>query len=217
MKRPRWKLLWPRITTKRKYEAFASNEFKLAAVEEWEMLDDAALPGEPDANVVEKRTNHIKYNNSSTKAKLTTIHQQLDLPQLKKKNPNKRSIFDAILDSGKVQKLSNDEFIYEYEVVPKHLQGPIGRSQLGKSSSCLKILTLCSNQQGTVHWPKQTQLLDQYANRKARFHHEALEPQACCCHCRCCRRHIYATQSSRSSSSCRTSQREGWAVKLRQG
>jgi hypothetical protein len=111
------------------YEAYATTELEVAPVNEWETMEEEGAPNDdmpPLPPQLEKHRANVTYSGRTwTIAKLLEIHQKLELPTLAKKNQNKRFIFDSILQSGKVERVSDNEFVYEWEELPDHLRkGP---------------------------------------------------------------------------------------------
>ena len=103
-------------------------------VQEWE-LEATEADEEEGAPVIMTITVKYKQNGKPLKNDLQEIFNKLGVRTRLPKNPNKRIIFDAILDSShpSVTKINNNTFSYQDILVPEHLKkGPKWKLLTGK-------------------------------------------------------------------------------------
>ena len=129
------------------------------------MMEEECAPADmpPMSPQLEKRRANFTYSGCTwTVAKLLEIHQKFELPTLAKKNQNKRFIFDSILQSGKVERVSDNEFIYEWEELPDHLRkGPKWKVLVGTEVVLPEGFNACGAQEGFFAPTNQEQAIGQ--------------------------------------------------------
>jgi hypothetical protein len=148
------------------YEAYATTEPEVTVLNEWEMMEEEGAPADdmpPLPPQLEKRRANVTYSGRTwTIAKLLEIHQKVELPTLAKKNQNKQFIFDSILQSGKVERVSDDEFVYEWEELPDHLRkGPKWKVLVGTEVMLPEGFNACGAQEGFFAPTNQEQAIGQ--------------------------------------------------------